>query len=76
MKTAKDIKIGQAYKWSHEKSNTFLGVFLLTEVDHDADRCYVTYVKQWLYHVDPLVTSTRSHGGSPWECPWEHELLA
>jgi hypothetical protein len=74
--TAKDIKVGQAYKWSHEASNTFLGVFLLTAVEHDADHCYVTYKRLWLYHVDPTVSGTQSYGGSPWEGLWEHELLA
>lgn len=73
---AKDIKVGQVFKWVHPTYDDFLGVFLLTSVVHDTDHCYVTFKKLWLWHVDPSVSGYQTSGGSPWEINWEHELIA
>lgn len=71
----RDLEVGQVYKYVHPTYGDFLGVFLLTTVDHDPDNCYVTYKKLWLWHVDHFVCGCQTSGGSPWESDWQHELV-
>lgn len=73
---AKDIRVGQVFKWVHPTYNDFLGVFVLTTVDHDESNCYVTFKKLWLWHVDQFVNGCQTSGGCPWEGSWPHELVA
>jgi hypothetical protein len=66
----KDIRVGQVFK------DGLRGYFMMSFVEHDVDRCYLSYKKLWLWHIDQFTDGCQSSGGAPWEVEWPYELVA